>query len=420
MSAIRVEPLTAPPDATVVVPGSKSLTNRALLCAGLARGATSLVGALDADDTRAMAGCLTALGVRVETAAGGWVVVGVGGPAAWADAELDCALSGTTARFLLPTLAVGAGTYRLDGGAPLRRRPMGGLLDAVRSLGASITEEGEAGHLPLTVRGTPLEGGLVRVPGAVTSQFLSALLLAAPFYRRGLELDVDGDIVSAPYVAMTLDVLRDFGAAHRGLQVAPGPLVSPGAYEIEPDASAASYFFAVAALTGGRVTVEGLGPGSRQGDLRFADHVLSLMGASVDQDAHHTTVTGPAPGGLRGVDVDLRELPDMAQTVAVVATGATGPTRVRGVGFIRGHETDRIEAVVTELRRCGIEAHPHDDGFTVVPGPVHPAEIQTYEDHRMAMSFALLGLLHEGITIADPDCTAKTFPGYFDALGQLR
>jgi 3-phosphoshikimate 1-carboxyvinyltransferase len=394
-AAREVEPLARPPDAIVRVPGSKSLTNRALVCAALAGAGSELIGALDADDTAAMRSCLLALDRGT---------------------DLDARASGTTSRFVLPLLAAREGRFRLDGAPSLRARPMAPLFDALRSLGASVHEDGDAGHLPVTVSGGPVRGGRVEVPGDITSQFLSGLLLVGPSLRDGIEVVPTTTLVSRPYLDMTAAVMRAFGARVDGLRAEPGGY-RPARYTIEPDASAASYFFAAAAITGGRVTVEGLGSDSLQGDLRFVE-VLAQMGAQADIAQGATTVIGPA--ALHGVDVDLRDLPDMAQTLAAVAVFADAPTRVRGVGFIRGHETDRIRDVVAELQRLGIEAHEHDDGFTVVPGNPQPGTVQTYDDHRMAMSFALLGLRVPGISIADPGCVSKTFPGFFEALEQLR
>ena len=395
LDPLPIAPLERPPDATVVVPGSKSLTNRALVCAALAAGESTITGALEADDTEAMRECLAVLGEDGST--------------------LRARASGTTARFLLPVLAARDGAHVLDGDRSLRARPQGALLDAVRSLGATVDELGAPGCLPVRISGGPVAGGRVEVAGDITSQFLSGLLLAGPCFARGVDVVPTTELVSAPYVDMTAAVMRAFGASVEGLRADPGGYRATS-FAIEPDASAASYFFAAAAFTGGRITVDGLGRGSLQGDLRFVD-VLARMGAHVDRLDGATTVIG---GELRGVDVDLRDMPDMAQTLAAVAVFADGPTTVRGIGFIRGHETDRIKAVVTELRRCGIEAHETEDGFTVVPGTPQPATIQTYKDHRMAMSFALLGLRAAGIAIADPGCVAKTFPRFFETLDLLR
>ena len=423
MSSLRVRPLEGPIDATVEVPGSKSITNRALVAAALASGRSVLSRALSADDTAAMAAALARLGIGVERdAASGDVVVDGGcerlrpGPV-----ELDARLSGTTARFLLPVLALGRGRYRLDGLAALRARPMAPGLRALRDLGVEVVEEGEPGHLPVTVVGAELAGGTVRVPGAVSSQFVSGLLLAGPATRRGVRVELEQPVVSRPYLGLTLATMEAFGAEVDG-DVERGVDVAPGGYRarrhaIEPDASSASYFFAAAVVCGGRVRVPGLGRQSAQGDLAFVD-VLEAMGADVRREDGFVEVrSGPS---LSGVDVDMADLSDTAQTLAAVAVFASSPTRVRGIGFIRAKETDRIAAVVSELRRCGIRAEEHGDGFTVHPGLPRPAVIETYDDHRMAMSFTLLGLRAPGIEIADPGCVGKTFPGFFAAVEQLR
>ncbi|HWH34485.1 MAG TPA: 3-phosphoshikimate 1-carboxyvinyltransferase [Acidimicrobiales bacterium] len=422
MRSLAVQPLTGPLDATVVVPGSKSITNRALVAAALAQGTSVLSGALHADDTEALVDSLQRLGVGVvrHEGSGDLRVAGTGGHLPPGPADLDARLSGTTARFLLPLLALGHGTYRLDGGVPLRARPMGPLVDAVRRLGADIDEE-RPGHLPVVVRGRGLQGGRVRLPGSVSSQFVSGLLLSGPAMAGGLEVDLEPPVVSRPYLALTARTMADFGAevtgsADDGWQVAPGHYTGRS-LEVEPDASAASYFFAAAAICGGRVRVPGLGVASAQGDLAFLD-VLAAMGAEVHREPDAVEVVGT--GTLEGVDVDLADCSDTAQTLAAVAVFAASPTRVRGIGFIRRKETDRVAAVVTELRRCGIDAEEQDDGFVVHPGRPRPARIRTYHDHRMAMSFTLLGLRAPGIEIADPGCVAKTFPGFFRVVDGLR
>jgi 3-phosphoshikimate 1-carboxyvinyltransferase len=417
-----IEPLPGPLDATVVVPGSKSITNRALVVAALAEGTSVLSGALHADDTDAMAAALSALGVKVSTEAGTGAlrVEGVSGVVPAGPADLDARLSGTTARFLLPLLALGSGRYRLDGAPPLRRRPMGPLVAALVELGAEVDEAGRD-HLPLTVLGRGLAGGSVRLPGSMSSQFVSGLLMSAPAMARGLHVTLEPPVVSRPYLALTTATMAAFGAAVEG-DVERGLMVAPGAYrgrhfEIEPDASAASYFFAAAALCGGRVRVPGLSATSAQGDLAFLD-ILGAMGAKVHREAAAVEVTGGDE--LRGVDVDMADCSDMAQTLAAVAVFASSPTRIRGIGFIRAKETDRITAVVTELRRCGIEAQEEDDGLVVHPGHPRPTRIETYDDHRMAMSFTLLGLRVPGIEIVDAECVAKTFPGFFEAIDGMR
>ncbi len=425
-----VAPIDHPLDATVTVPGSKSLTNRALVCSALAEGTSTIDGALVADDSLAMRTALVTLGADVvhDGESGRLTVVGTRGRLRPGPSALDMRLSGTTSRFLLPVVALGTGAYRVDGGAPLRARPMGPVLDGIRALGATVEEHGEPGHLPVTIVAPGgLDGGEVAVAGDTSSQFLSGLLLAAPYSRRGVRLVVTTALVSRPYVELTAAVMAAFGVDVRndGDQPGAGPvlMVPAGGYRaatyvVEPDASTASYFLAAAAIVGGRVTVEGLGSASRQGDARFAD-LLEAMGARVERTATATTVTGT--GALHGLgDVDMADMPDLAQTLAAVAVFADGPTRVTGVELIRWHETDRIAAVVAELRRAGIDADEERAGFVVHPGDPRPARIETYDDHRMAMSFALLGLRAPGIEIADPDCVGKTFPGFWAALDGLR
>lgn len=420
--ARSILPVAGPLDATVTVPGSKSLTNRALVAAALSDGDSVIDGALFADDTAAMVECLTRLGVRVvvDPSAATVEVGGTGGSLPAAPVDLDARLSGTTARFVAPLLTLGPGRYRLDGAEPLRGRPMADTTAALDALGATVEHEGRPGHLPITVSGGPVAGGAVTVAGDASSQFLSGLLLSGPGMVEGLTVNLTTRLVSRPFVAMTLSVMEAFGATvdrpeDHTWTVRPGGY-RPARYRVEPDATAASYFFAAAAICGGTVRAEGLGAGSLQGDLGFVD-VLAAMGAAVERTAEAVTVTGT--GRLAGGEFDLGDMPDTAQTLAAVAVFADGPTRVTGIGFIRLHETDRIAAIVAELGRCGIAASEQPDGFVVHPGRPRPARVRTYDDHRMAMSFALLGLRAPGIEIADPGCVAKTFPSYFDALGSL-
>lgn len=395
--AQRIEPLAGPPDATVTVPGSKSITNRALACAALADGTSVLEGALIADDTEALIDCLRALGITIDVEGGEVTVHGQAGAVPAHDAQLDVRLSGTTARFIAPIAARGRGRFTIDADPPMRRRPMTPTFDGLRSLGVTVEELGEAGCLPVVLDSPGVAGGRVAISGDISSQFVSGFLMA------GFEVDVTTDLVSEPYVEMTRAVMRD--------------LARPARYAIEPDASAASYFFAAAVIGDGRVTVEALGTKSIQGDVRFVD-VLESMGAAVERSADATTVRGT--GRLEGVDVDLRDLSDMVPTLAAVAAFADSPTTIHGVGFIRAKESDRIAAVVAELQRCGVGAIEQGDGLTITPAPPHGARVETYDDHRMAMAFALLGLRVPGIEIADPGCVSKTFPDYFEALDRLR
>lgn len=419
-----ITPIEGPLDVTVRLPGSKSLTNRALVCAGLADGISTIEGALEADDTLAMVDGLRALGVAVTTdwPAARITVDGVAGRPLADAAAIDARLSGTTSRFLLPVAGLGDGLRRVDGANRMRERPMAAAIDALRALGADVRDVGAPGHLPVELVGGTLAGGEVAVRGDVSSQFLSGLLLAAPAMRTGLRVQVTGPLVSRPYVEMTVAVMAVFGVAVEQPDdhtwVVEPQTYQPTTYAVEPDASAASYPFAMAAVLGGRVTVEGLGSGSIQGDVAFVD-VLAGMGVEVDQGADRTTVRSGG-GPLRGIEADLADISDTAQTLAVVAAFGEGPTRVTGIGFIRGKETDRIGAVVTELRRLGIDAQEEADGFLVHPGPMRPATIETYDDHRMAMAFAVAGLRSPGIQISDPGCVAKTFPGYWALIEELR
>jgi 3-phosphoshikimate 1-carboxyvinyltransferase len=424
MSEVRaVMPFAAPVDATIIVPGSKSISNRAIVCAALATGVSTLSGMLRSDDTNAMSTCLRMLGVEVDQSDDGTTVEVEGNGASFPrrKANLECRMSGTTARFIAPLAALGTGDYTIDADFSMRRRPMGDLFAALRSIGAILRETGEGGKLPVVMQAHGLRGGAIELPGNVSSQFLSGLLLSAPLMAEGLDVRITTELVSRSYVDLTTSTMSAFGVA----TTEPEPnrfVVAPQAYQpakfaVEPDASAASYFFALAAITGGRVTVPNLGRGSRQGDIAFV-HVLERMGCRVEIGDDSITVYGTAE--LHGVDVDMTDCSDVAQTLASVAVFADGPTRVTGIGFIRGKETDRIGAVVTELCRAGIDAAEEADGFTITPGPVQPATIATYDDHRMAMSFALLGTRSPGIGITDPGCVAKTFPTFWDVLDAAR
>lgn len=418
---LPIAPVDAPIDATVTLPGSKSITNRALVCAALADGTSVLMGVLHADDTEAMVEALRSLGVEV-TGTGHAELTVLGSTERRAGA-VDARQSGTTARFLLPLLALGEGMSTLDGDVQLRDRPMGPTFDALRSAGVRVEEQAGAGRLPVTVAG-PLRTGSLAVPGDVSSQFLSGLLLSGPATPDGLELTVTTELISRPYVDMTVAVMEAFGArvdhdvggGRETWHVAPEPY-RPTTYAIEPDASAASYAWAAALVTGGRVTVPGLHRGSLQGDVAFAD-VLEQMGAEVTW--HDDAVTVAAGDHLHGVDVDMAHISDTVPTLAALAALADSPTTIRGVGFIRDKESDRIAAPVAELQRCGIDAVATDDGMVIRPGPVRPATFETYRDHRMAMAFGLLGLAVPGMAVRDPGCVAKTFPGYWDLVDHLR
>ncbi len=425
--AFTFAPIERPVDGTVVIPGSKSITNRALPIAALARGESRLTGALFSDDTRYMAEALNQLGIRVEAdeSANAFSITGGDGAFPATTADLFIGNSGTTVRFLTAVLTLGHGVFRIDGIPRMRQRPIQPLITALNDLGGNVASEEDTGCPPVRVIANGLPGGTVTVPGDQSSQYFSALLIAAPYARAGMEILVEGDLVSKPYMPMTASVMRAFGVDveldqidWQRFAVAPGQRYTGRAYHIEPDASNASYFFAAAAVTGGRVRVDGLGASSTQGDLQFVK-VLEAMGATVTIADDYTEVIGPPGGALRGVDLDLNAISDTAQTLATIAPFASGPTTIRGVGHARLKETDRVAALATELRKLGQQVEERPDGLTITPQPITPADIDTYDDHRMAMSFGVATLRAPGIRILDPGCTAKTFPDFFQRLTAL-
>jgi 3-phosphoshikimate 1-carboxyvinyltransferase len=425
-----IRPFGSAPSGVVAIPGSKSITNRALIAAGLATGDSVLSGALFSDDTDAMISCLGELGivVNVDQSAHTISVAGCGGVIPVSAASLSVRQSGTTARFIVPLVALGSGRFLIDAHPQMRARPMAELADALRSQGVAL-ETSDQDRLPFVISGRG--GGGVRgggaseleVRGDQSSQFLSGLLLSAPYSPGGLSLRVVGELISRPYVDMTCEVMRAFGVEvatpDDASFIVPATHYQVTNYSIEPDASAASYFFGLAAITGGSITVEGLGSNSMQGDMRFVAD-LARMGCVVDQTATSTTVTGPPIGSLRGGTFDMSEHSDTAPTMAAISVFANEPVTVTNIGFIRYKESDRVGGVVKELQRCGVSAKENGDGFTVIPSEPIAATIETYDDHRMAMAFALLGCRVSGIRIANPGCVAKTFPDFFDVLNSLR
>jgi len=419
--SLQIPPVSRAVKGRIRPPGSKSLTNRALIIAALANGRSRLTGVLDSQDTQVMIESLGRLGIDVHHDKLACVVEieGMAEKGSLDSAELWLENSGTSIRFLTALCTLGRGTYRLDGSKRMRERPIGDLVAALKLLGGDVSCDLKNDCPPVTVQGRGLSGGKTTVAGDISSQFLSALLMVAPLARSKVDLQLEGELVSVPYVEMTQGVMSAFGVETRngsenGFRIEPNVYYGIE-YDIEPDASAASYFFAAAAVTGGKVTVEGLSTEALQGDVGFVD-VLKQMGCVVEERPEGITVSG---GRLRGVDVDMNAISDTVQTLAAVAPFAEGPTTIRNVAHIRHKETDRIHAVVTELARLGIQVDERADGLTIYPGPLQPATIETYDDHRMAMSFAIVGLKSPGIRIADPGCTAKTYPQFFDDLFRL-
>ena len=424
---LALSPLERPPSATVRVPGSKSITNRALILAALSHPdkGSELRGVLRSEDTEVLIDALRMLDFRVRTA---WsketvhVRRGIFGriipsPAA----DLFVANSGTSMRFLTALVSLGQGRYRIDGVSRMRERPIEDLLAALRQLGVQASSEQQNGYPPVIIETNGLGGGHVRIKGDVSSQFLSGLLMAAPLAQDEVTIEVDGPLVSAPYVAMTVAMMREFGVevdsdGRSYFRVPTRPWYQARSWDIEPDASAASYFFGAAAITRGEVTVAGLGSSSLQGDIRFVD-ALQEMGCRVACGSEGYTVAG---GPLQGIDVDMNSISDCVMTLAAVACFAKGPTTIRNVAHIRYKETDRLQALATELRKIGVKVEELADGLRIIPGGLHGATIDTYNDHRMAMSLALVGLVIPGVVIRHPGCVAKTYPHFFEDLERLR
>jgi 3-phosphoshikimate 1-carboxyvinyltransferase len=421
VESLEITPAPGPVHGTIRPPGSKSITNRALVCAALADGVSTLSGALDSDDTRVMIDSLERLGIHTKSDAARRMlrVHGCGGRIPNAKADLYIANSGTSVRFLTALVALGHGTYRLDGTRRMRERPIQDLLNGLAQLGVDAVSETGNGCPPVVVRADGLQGGAARVRGNISSQFLSGLLLAAPYADQPVELVIDGELVSKPYIEITLAVMRSFGVAVDAGDLArfaiPRKHYLASDYAIEPDASAASYFFATAAITGGEVTVEGLNRDTLQGDIRFCD-CLEQMGCQVRYERDRTTVTGDA---LRGIEVNMNAISDTVQTLAAVALFASGPTTITGVAHIRHKETDRIGNLAIELRKLGAQVDEFPDGLRITPAELHGAPMETYHDHRMAMSLSLVGLRIPGVVILDPKCTEKTYPDFFNDLRQL-
>ena len=411
-----------PLDAVIQPPGSKSITNRALICAAVANGPSRITGALASEDTLVMIEALRQLGATIESHDSGSTlnVKPLATTEPNRELNFDIANSGTTIRFLTALLATQPGSYHLDGTARMRERPIQDLLTALQQLGADGTciHDNDCPPISLTTNG--LSGGTAKIRGDISSQYLSGLLLSAPRASGDVTLQLDTPLVSTPYVTMTESVMQSFGVqvTHpdtSSYRVACGQAYQGTLYTVEPDASAASYFWAAAAITGGRVLVKGLNLNSLQGDVGFCQ-CLRTMGCQVEHLDEGTRVAG---GKLHGITVDMNAISDTVQTLAVVALFADGPTTITNVAHIRHKESDRIGDLARELRKLGATIHEHDDGLTIEPGTLRPAQLDTYRDHRMAMSLALAGLRVTGVQIRDPGCTDKTYPAYFADLQHL-
>lgn len=410
------------------LPGSKSISNRVLLLAAVARGDTVVRGLLDADDTRVMLEALRALGVDIEAAGNLLRVAGAAGPFPVKRAQLSLGNAGTAFRPLTALLSLCGGEFHLSGTARMHERPIGDLVDALNAAGARIEYLGSAGFPPLLIgKQSPGFDRPIRVRGDTSSQFLSALLMAPALTGSSARVEVEGELISRPYVEMTLRLMERFGVRAKregwtSFEIPAARYVSPGAIFVEGDASAASYFLAAGAIGGGPVRVEGVGRGSIQGDVLFTA-VLERMGARVSVDESWIEIAGPAAGptGLQAFDLDLNHIPDAAMTAAVLALFARGQSTLRNIASWRVKETDRLSAMATELRKLGAQVEEGSDYLKITPPPVLNAgvAIDTYNDHRMAMCFALVCLAGVAVSINDPGCVAKTYPEYFRDLARL-
>ncbi len=413
--------------AQVAVPPSKSIVNRALVCAALADGLSEITGVAPGDDTAAMIACLQQLGcgigVRIDGDDRIADIEGTGAMLTPGPMTLHAGLAGTTSRFVTALCALGTGEYTVDGAPPLRARPMAPLHDSLAALGASVVPGETVGCLPVTVAGPLRRADAVVMPGDVSSQYVTALMLIAPYIPGGLKLWLSSGLVSRPYLEITKSVMASFGVTdvdikERHVTVGPGEYL-PAAYVVEPDASSASYPLAAAAMVGGAVSVPGLGTASVQGDARFVD-VLASMGCLVTAGPTDTVVMRRRDTPLRGVDVDMADISDLVPTLAVVATQAVTPTRISGVGFIRGKESDRLGDLAAELSKTGARVSVEPDGLLIEPTDLlHGARLGTHHDHRLAMAFGLLGLVVDGIEISDPAVVSKSWPSYWDALAAI-
>ena len=432
MSDVTLEPVRSAFAASITPPGSKSLTNRALVLAALADGASTLSNVLFADDTLVMIECLMRLGfdLRVDRTAESVRVQGLGGRVPRDGAELFCGNSGTSIRFLTALSSLGTGRFNLDGIPRMRQRPIRELADLLKNLGVRTEYVLKEGFPPVVVHANGLPGGLARFGGSQSSQYLSAVLQVAPYARHEIQIDLDGPQTSWPYVAMTMRLMDEFRVTPE-LERDPAsgqPLrivvpntdpYRPTDYAIEPDASNASYFLGLAAIhPGAKVTVEGLGKRSLQGDVAFAD-VLHRMGAGLVFGGDFITVVGPEE--LEGIDVDLSAMPDTAQTLAAVALFARDTTTIRGLHTLRVKETDRIAALAAELTKLGADVRVEGDDLVIDPPAdgVRAAAVDTYDDHRMAMSFALAATKAPGVVIKDAECVNKTYPRFFEDLRRV-
>jgi 3-phosphoshikimate 1-carboxyvinyltransferase len=425
MKTLEIHPLDGPVDGEVRVPGSKSYTNRALLIAALCDGQTTIDAALFSDDTHHMAESLKQLGIVVGSDPKNerFIVTGCGGRIPADRGDLYTGNSGTTTRFLTALLGLGQGKYVIDGNERMRERPLKDLIDGLTPLGVEISSANGDGCPPITIRAKGLTGGRTFMPGDKSSQYFTALMLVGAYAEADTEIRVRGELLSKPYIDMTTDIMSRFGIdverdGYNMFRIRSGQRYRAQPYTVEPDATNATYFFAAAAVTSGRVLVRNLSLESAQGDVKFV-HVLEKMGCDVSATEEGIVVQGPEI--LSGIDIDMNGMPDAAQTLAAIAPFSDSPVTIRNVPNMRIKETDRIDAMAAELTKLGVKVDVWADGLRIHPTEVFvPAALDTYDDHRMAMSLSLIGLRADGVVINDPDCVNKTFPAFFETLAKIR
>ena len=411
--------------AKVSVPGSKSITQRALIAAALADGESTLLGPLESEDTRYTAGALQQMGVTVDKEKDRWIVHGNGGKITTPDKDIFLGNNGTATRFLTSVAALGTGTFRISGDERMAERPILPLMQALKGWGSDIASINNNGCPPLLIKAAGLSGGKTILPEGKSSQYLSSLLLVGPYARQQAELDVEGDILSLPYVFMTLAVMDAFGIRVEANEAFNSYKIPQGTYNareyaIEGDASNASYFYAAAAVTGGEVTVPNVPVPSLQGDAAFVA-LLARMGCQINKTGDGLTVSGPEE--LRGITIDMADMPDVVPTLAVVASQAKGRTTIKNIAHLRIKECDRLHVMAVELAKMGARVRELDDTL-IIDGkdpdvPMHGAEINTYNDHRIAMSFAVAGLAVPGVKVLDEGCVAKSFPDFWERFALL-
>lgn len=402
------------------MPGSKSFSNRALVMAALTDGRTILRGVSLSDDTRVMINALKKLGIRITKVGDKTKIVGNGGRFKPFNGRINVGPAGTTFRFLAALSVLTPGEITLDGSRRMRKRPIGDLVKALGSLGAEIKYLAEKNCPPIKIIGGKITGGEVKMPGKVSSQFFTSLLLIAPALKRGLNIKVLGKQVSKSFIDMTLESLKEHGVFvknnnYKRYSVSPVARYSPGQYRIEGDASGASYFWALASITGSRIKVKNIPPNSSQGDAKFPD-LLKRMGAKVIKNKKENWIEVKGPATLKGIKVNMEDMPDTAQTLAVVAAFSKGSTKITGLSTLRHKETDRLSALKTELKKMGIRSAISHDSITIQGGNPRGAKISTYNDHRMAMSFAIAGAKIPGMVIKNPEVVSKSFPEFWNII----